>query len=287
MKNLFCLFLLLGLPATVLSRTLLVVAGGYQTCPTSTELLPLPHGPSIATIIRSASGLIQALKSQDPEVDVIWSCYSGLLAKTSLTHMAADGPMSFRYGFLGPRGPEQTGFLPISAVQLDGGRPIRAFFDFVRHYVEASSPSHIYLTGHSYGGWTALQLGVRLIADGRALAGTMLIDPISPFQCSANVLTFSVLSFAKAPEGCLKAPRDMLHRDMEDLARNSGWQLNIYQTQLSFLHSGPMTYGGWQNQQIQSFSHYTPFGDVHTALATDPRVWKKGTAFLSCSKSKG
>ena len=197
MKNLFCLFLLLGLPATVLGRTLLVVAGGYQTCPTSTELLPLPHGPSIATILRSAGGLIEALKSQDPEVDVIWSCYSGVLAKTSLTHMAADGPMSFRYGVLGPRGPKQNGFLSISAVQLDNGRPIRPFFDFVRHYVETSSPSHIYLAGHSYGGWTALQLGVRLIADGRALAGTMLIDPISPFQCSANDSTEKVRTLAE------------------------------------------------------------------------------------------
>ncbi len=269
----FALFLTLSAPA--LGRTLLVVSGGYQTCPQGKEVFRPGYVPDVFDILKTPGGILEKLESEDADVDLIWSCYSGVL-NHPIKRVASHGPMSFHYGLGGA--PLDLRPIAVDAVDLDDGKPLVPFFDFVRAHIAKSAPQRIYLAGHSYGGWTVLQLGTRLVADGVDLSGTVLLDAISPFQCPANIMVSCLLLSWKSPEGCLKAPRDIIGGKLELLARHSGWLLNVYQTRFPYLHSGKMTYPGWDNQEITTFPKKVPFGDFHSYLAVDPRAWGLATA---------
>lgn len=264
----FAVFLALSAPAV--GRTLLVVSGGYQTCPEGKEIFRPDYVPDVFRFIGEHQGFLEKLKSEDADVDLIWACYSGVLRK-SFQRISTNGPMTFEYGRVGDA--EGIRQIQVNATDLDDGRPLTPFFDFVRAYVAKFAPQRIYLAGHSYGGWTALQLGTRLASEKVDLTGVLLLDAISPFQCPANIMVTSLLLSWKSLEGCLKAPHDIVGSKMAELARRSGWLLNVYQTRFPYLHSGKLSYLGWDNQELTTFPKKVPFGDFHTYLALDPRAW--------------
>ena len=256
----------------VSAKTLLVMAAGYNSCPAGAELVNVPHAPSVFQFVASAKEFVRALKKRDPDVEVLWSCYSGLIKDGSLAHIAATGTLQFSYGMLqGDNKPAVT--LQFSAEDIDSARPLRSYFDYVEHAIKALNPQAVYLAGHSYGGWAVLQAGTRLAHRGIKMKGVVLLDPISPAQCWAHVQFFSTALFWSPPPGCQVAPRDFLPADMEALTTHSEWRTNLYQTRFQRLHATPLTYPGWENREMK-YSGFYLFNDVHTYMATEARAWR-------------
>lgn len=263
----------LGWSAVGTATTLVIVAGGYQSCPKTRELVPMPHVAHIDHILESASWMTDALRNQDPDVQVVWSCFSGVLIRQSLGHVVLDGPMEFRFGTVNSGVRAEEDVLSFAVNDVDAGRPLTPYFDFVKRYITAIKPSRIYLTGHSYGGWTALQLGTRLAAAGNSMAGVLLIDPISPFQCRANIMPINIVTQWSATPGCNMAPHDLLPEDMDLLASRSDWRVNFYQTAFWPLHSGPMPYPGWDDRTFSQPATTRWLGTQHSGIVIDLRAW--------------
>lgn len=265
------LFLLCILVASYTqAKSVLVVSGGYQSCPKKGELLMLPHVPDVFQIMESAVPIRNAI-ADDPDSEILWSCYSGLQHDGSLAHIASKGTLEFRYGYY--RGRKSSyNTIRFSVMDMRDGRILKSFFDLVARHIDREKSQRVYLVGHSYGGWTSLRLGVHLSQLGQRLTGIALLDPISPSQCPANVHFFGTAFFMKPLEGCSLAPRDITNAEMQLLADSTDWQINFYQTRYKQLHSAPLSYPGWKNQELIYLKRYW-FGDTHSAMGTDQRVW--------------
>ena len=258
--------------STSFGRGLVVISGGYQSCPRDGELISLPHPPTIAKIVEAAAPLIRAVETKEHGVDVVWSCFSGVKLEISPYDSMSRGPMDFVFG-KGPLSREAPRHLSYASGDIEDGLPIEPFFNFIEDQVAKTKPSGIYIAGHSFGGWAALQLGVRLVNKDFEIAGISLIDPISPFQCPANEMAISIAFSGHSPIGCRMAPRDLNLQDMDALQSRTKWLVNTYQTKFIHLHSSFLGYSGWINRLISHFPCKVFLGDVHTYLATDPQSW--------------
>jgi hypothetical protein len=259
--------------STSFGRGLLVISGGYQSCPPDGELIFLPHPPEIAKIVEAAAPLIRAIETKEHGADVIWSCFSGVKLESSPVDSMARGPMTFVFGKSHLTRKESPQRLNYASGDIENGIPLEPFFKFIEDQVSKTGPSGIYIAGHSFGGWTALQLGVRLARKDFEIEGISLIDPISPFQCPANELAISMAFSGRSPSGCRMAPRDLDMQEMDELQSHTKWLINSYQTKFIPLHSSFLGYSGWNNRLISYFPRRVLFGDVHTYLATDHEPW--------------
>ena len=259
--------------STSFGRGLIVISGGYQSCPRDGELISLPHPPVIAKIVEAAAPLIRAVEAKEDGVDVIWSCFSGVKLEISPYDSMSRGPMAFVFGKSYLSREESPKHLSYASGDIENGLPIEPFFKFIEDQATKTKPSGIYIAGHSFGGWAALQLGVRLAQKDFEIAGISLIDPISPFQCPANEMAKSIAFSGRSPGGCRMAPRDLNTQDMDALQSRTKWLVNSYQTKFIPLHSSFLGYSGWNNRLISNFPRRVLFGDVHTYLATDPEPW--------------
>jgi len=261
------------LASTSFGRGLVVISGGYQSCPRDGELLSFPHPPGMAKIVEAAAPLIRAVESKERGVDVVWSCFSGVKLEISPYDSLSRGPMNFVFANSPLSRGEGVRHLSFASGDIADGIPIEPFFEFIEDQIAKTKPSGIYIAGHSFGGWTALQLGVRLAQKDVDIAGVSLIDPISPFQCPPNEMAVSIAFSGHSPVGCRVAPRDLNPQDMEALQTRTKWLVNFYQTKFVPLHSSFLGYSGWNNRLISNFPRTVFLGDVHTYLATDPDPW--------------
>ncbi len=91
----------------------------------------------------------------------------------------------------------------------------------------------VLMVGHSYGGWTAMDMALKL-PPGAKLKGIVTLDPISHEDCVTNDV---IASGFEAVPGCTRAPTDFGDEKIKSLSEAAEW-LNYYQDQVSFLHSG-------------------------------------------------
>ncbi len=252
------------------AKTLMVFAGGYNSCPAKQELLSMPHAKSVFQVLDTADELIESLRKRDADLEILWSCYSGVLRDGSLAHIAANGTMEFSFGMLPSAKPLTT--VRFSAEDIDGAGPLAPYFYYLERLVAGAKPNAIYLVGQSYGAWSILHAGIRLANQDVAMEGMLLVDPISPNQCRAHVLFFGSAMLWPSPEGCQMAPRDFHGADMERLTKHTRWRTNLYQTRFKMLHSGPLGYPDWENREFKYRGWYL-FGDTHAYMGTDSRVW--------------
>ncbi len=120
---------------------------------------------------------------------------------------------------------------------------------------------HVFLAGHSYGGWLALKAGLAL-ADDVKVEGLFSIDPISRPNCT----------FAN-PAECTQAPSDITHAQRLMLSERTDHWLNFYENQTFYLHSGPMPEAD-ENIQVAT---------GHTGMDTHTNVWTRLTTFVARS----
>lgn len=94
----------------------------------------------------------------------------------------------------------------------------------------------VLLVGHSYGGWTAMDVAKNLPATVK-LKGLVTLDPISHVDCDPE--SFILATFGGATEeGCTRAPQDFGEAGIAQIAKKAEEWLNYYQTKVEFLHSG-------------------------------------------------
>ncbi len=95
----------------------------------------------------------------------------------------------------------------------------------------------LYLVGHSYGGWTAMDTVLNLDPEYK-VGGLVTLDPISHADCSPTDFLNATFGAGGAAEGCIRAPEDFGAVGITKIGERSTTWLNYYQTQLSYLHSG-------------------------------------------------
>lgn len=264
----------LSQPQPLIARSLVVISGGYQSCPKTNEFFFLPQRASITKILKVGQSFLSDIESLDGEApDLIWSCYSGIQSSGGLSNTLTNGPIDFTFG------PTASGSNLIefkSVNDLQDGRGLSQFYNLVKSRIYQIKPDHVYIIGHSYGGWTAIQLGIRLTREGLKISGITVTDPISPFLCPAHVMGQAVAATLGRPiAGCQIAPNDFLVRDMNALAANTDWLLNVYQDQQHVLHSAPLNYEGWVNEYFYDPNSYYLFAESHSAAALEPFVWER------------
>lgn len=126
---------------------------------------------------------------------------------------------------------------------------------------EANSPGHVYVAGHSYGGWLALKAGLAL-SDDVALEGLFTIDAISRPNCTLT-----------NPGQCTRFPSDVTTADRARLKDRTDLWSNFYQTQTGFLHSSP----------AEEADENLLVATSHTGIDTHESVWAKLSARIADS----
>jgi pimeloyl-ACP methyl ester carboxylesterase len=116
-------------------------------------------------------------------------------------------------------------------------------FTELQKKVSAIENPSVYLVGHSYGGWLAMQLASSLDkkANIRLLA---TIDPISRVTCGTDNFTkwgidglFSGNWFAEEIEGCDSYPKDISAANRSAIKKRTVNWVNYFQTSYRILHS--------------------------------------------------
>ena len=133
------------------------------------------------------------------------------------------------------------------------------------------------IVGHSYGGWTAMQVATKIIdlkSDRLNLLGLVTLDPISRVDCTPGGFIEATFT-GQAQPGCQRAPTDMTGKELENIKKSTQW-VNYYQTSVTVLHSGPIE--GVTNKK----KNYQGDGlDGHIEFVTDDTIYKDITGLFN------
>lgn len=133
--------------------------------------------------------------------------------------------------------------------------PIPEVAPFVESFTTANSPGHVFIGGHSYGGWLALKVALAL-PDDLNIEGLFSIDAISRKNCT----------FAN-PAECTQAPTDITRDQRRTLSDRTAHWINFFENQTFYLHSSPISEAD-ENLKVAT---------SHTGIDTHANVWTKVT----------
>ena len=226
-------------------KPLLVVSGGFGSCKRVGGLFD-PRPMNVAVETRK---LVAELKSAGfGAIDTVISCFAVALVNPSETiHYILSSEPSMIYS---------------------GSR--EEFYSSVARFANAEPNRVTFVAGHSYGGWNAAQLALKLkLSSGIATLTT--IDPISPINCRpGNFLAGGLDQDGDGEGGCREAPADLTKQDRDQIQGNVGSWSNFYQKNYFRLHSSEIPVAK-VNQQI----HFdNSVRNAHVAIDSDPAVWK-------------
>lgn len=203
-----------------------VVSGGFQSCPATREITPLPKAVKTRFLGRKVEAIAGRLKERGP-IRTIYTCYTGLLA--DLTVDRFDLWISTDRHF---KTKEVHSFYSTLFRSADALLPL---YRYVRRVLEEVDDPRLYGLGHSYGGWTAAHVLGHFGWEYRA-SGLVTLDAISPLECKPLRLVGRTLTF-RGTKDCLKAPSDLTATKIAPLV--ASWR-NFYQDGGYLLHSGPI-----------------------------------------------
>ncbi len=259
-------FVSLGFSSSLLANTLVVVSGGYRSCAHSDAPDPLPRIPKIQDIAPKAH------KVFGDNVTYLYSCYSGMHPDLRTIELQFSQDVSFKL--------RNQVYLRFD--NFNSTRVLHDLFDFVAYHADRLDDPTIYLVGHSYGGWTAIQLAAHLFSRNKKVRGLELIDPINPIICAAPemakqlVLTTALLRTTSLT-GCQRAP--LIPTAVLNGLFSEGYWHNTYQTSFPFLHSGPIyasvdlgDRGRNQHYRFMELKRIWP-KDFHNWLSINGGVW--------------
>lgn len=187
-----------SLSETIATPKLLVVAmSGFGTCKASTqhqgEWGPLGHG--MFNYVFDVMGHIENTTGHAP--DMMASCFtksSELITSWSTENWALHQPTDESY---------------LASIQQ-----------------KMEEYTHVYVVGHSYGGWLAMKLVEGWQGAPERIKTLHTIDPISKKLC-----------FFDTPSDCISAPKDIDAAAREHIRDYSGVWVNPWQDRTFFLHS--------------------------------------------------
>ncbi len=241
-----------------ISEPLYVLISGYHSCNT-----PIANDPLVlSTSNNSAYSILRdaVLKAGHP-FEYVEACVNGeiepvqqdlMLRMSSSAKAASDNPI------------EEVAFQP----------PFRDAIVSLSKYVDdvaqQTKSDRIYVVGHSYGGWLAMKLALKL-REGLSFLELITLDPISPLDCTPE-------SFISSEDnrGCKEAPSDVASDERKNIRNRAGHWLHFYQSQFYILHSGPYAEASntVANQKIR-VPVVNPFmNDFHKEIGRDPALWK-------------
>jgi pimeloyl-ACP methyl ester carboxylesterase len=127
-----------------------------------------------------------------------------------------------------------------------------AFIEDVHEQMHTAS--HIFIMGHSYGGWLAMKLLENWDGDPGVVDTVDTIDPISKVNCTIS-----------RPVGCTSFPQDVKQPQRVRIAEASKIWVNTWQNNTFYLHSSPIKEAD-VNREVKELDHHT--------VATDDNLWK-------------
>ena len=209
----------------VSSHPVIVVMGGYNSCPRTTEWFNSTKGAKTIDLAKKADQLREELKGRygvDPKV--IYTCYTGILKGLTIDRLEFwESPLR-EFGVRS----ETTMYSSL----ISGNNVLIPFLRRIKSQLRELPSPHVYLVGHSYGAWTAVHTAISLQEE-FSVVGLLTIDAISPVHCKPVKMILSGL-LLRSPLGCRQFPRD-LRPDW--LLPNVDWWQNVYQDGFYFLHS--------------------------------------------------
>ena len=141
-----------------------------------------------------------------------------------------------------------------------------------------SMPMRLFVAGHSHGGWEAMRLAAYVGQYPRLkIENLVTIDPISYNLCYStsylwHVLNITLEELSGIPDDCSKAPEDLLSWGPNiEAATGSNWT-NFYQSNLSYLHSGPVPSATWNIDMPNEAGTNDWVG--HRSIVHDQRIWQ-------------
>jgi pimeloyl-ACP methyl ester carboxylesterase len=102
--------------------------------------------------------------------------------------------------------------------------------------IEKYPNPRVAVIGHSYGGWTAMEVAANL-SPKATLATLITIDPISRSLCTPDVMSNSAVT-KNFDTDCQRAPQDFSPKVLASVAKRAkGQWYNFYQLSAQYLHS--------------------------------------------------
>jgi len=199
-------------------KVVLVVMGGNTSCGQDAAGQPSPFGTTLYGPFRQVADDLARSGGEEPRWLV--SCHT---AASTFYYATSESPDQIQSAAL----EQATGI--VDGLTGDDGR--------------------LFVAGHSYGGWLALQVALGARQPVEALTS---IDPISRATCSFT-----------SPFGCMSFPSDVTAAQRAELKRKTGRWVNFYQTQTWYLHSGAAAEAD-ANVQLAV---------PHVGIETDGNVW--------------
>ena len=271
-------------------ETLVIISGGFGSCPTNGFLDFFVNAPktrhmfqgfyreNIDVILRSETGKLPRYFA---------TCYTG--ATDLLWNFTRH--IEGRYSFDSENlivGPNVKRFHIEQGPQFDSPK----FLDEmkakltkrIKYYEKNNIDLDLYIIGHSYGGYTALELAKTY---SKYIKGMVTIDPISMLNCQAKTMMVEFKDTVnKKHPGCLKAPDDRYSKKniaflQKHMSENKGkWWLHMHQNSFAWLHSTKIETGGTpfpKNIYVpeEDFSGIGPFtGNHHIEIAKQRFIWQ-------------
>ena len=250
----------------------LIVMGGYQSCPPTTEFVTSPFSAQVSQMSEKVTSLKQSLQdAYRKKPQTIFTCYTGILKGMTIDRfelwMSHDPNFTVR-----------SEITLYSSLIHDSSTLLPLYRDLRTRFEQIDEPE-VFLVGHSYGGWTASHVAQHFGKDFE-MVGLTTLDAIHPGQCKPLELIGRVLSF-RVPKGCRQFPSDI---DAQTLKEKLQWWQNFYQNSYPVLHSGPVSElesrpfterHFFQNILIKQFS-----ADAHSAVARHPLPWLRAQALM-------
>ena len=183
--------------------------GGYTSCPRNSEGNEDPRTMDLISMFDGAKAGVADISGLN-ETRYLLSCYG--FDPESISYVLSSDPDKVR-------------FKKVADMEADFAKLIKDLPNLV-----------IFVTGHSYGAYTALKL-ISGAAKETTFAGLVTLDAISKVGCTpANALP-AILGGTPVPKECLEAPADINTEEQKLILSKSPTWLNYYQTDSIILHS--------------------------------------------------
>jgi hypothetical protein len=273
-------------------EVVVVIAGGFGSCPDDLIFDRAIRAGKSADMQRLfAMYVLPVLKrKQFADRPTIFSlCYSGPDSLASSLTQSISGRYAWNRDDLKRNAEGVKTFSVSQGKSLNELRFLEPVTMELKNYLQSRKDLglkvRLYLIGHSYGGFTALQLADFLADD---LVGLVTLDPISMLSCQAKEMATKVYStIALKHDGCKLAPNDVFSLKSIDRilhvieqAKGTVWWYHIYQKAFPWLHSDAVMSASGSaplEEQVVAKDFRSPIvaGDFHSQLARHGAVWNK------------
>lgn len=279
------------------TETLLVVAGGFASCPSEgiADLAMRGGKTSEMHAMIQKTGILERLAAETESRNILSVCFTGFNNLLSRYFQSLEGRYAWGTDPL-EKGAEGTQSFEISQGEMLISSNFLAHVkselaNYIRTRTSQGVKVKLFLIGHSYGGYAAIHLA-QYFTDN--LVQLVTLDPISPISCQAKYLAGRIYRTLRLRhKGCREAPSDSysleitqnLIQSVRDSAGQKTWH-NIYQRSLPWLHSGPIDFKSTPhltNERIPTskFESFLYRGDYHSQMVRNNEIWNQISGYFS------